>query len=460
VALGTVFLFLGRRWQSDLRTLMGASPEPLWRALLAPVVALTVFAVLIAASCVLRGAGRGLARLLSRWIGPSAARALGALGVGVLVVLLVSGVALDGLLAAADRTFALQDEETPEGVERPVTALRSGGPGSLIGWGTLGREGRTFVAGGPSVAEMGAFNGTAAAEPIRIYSGMATAEEVEARAQRAVDDLERAGGFQRSRLVVATTTGSGWLDAGSLSAFEYMAGGDSAVVAMQYSYVPSGVSYLVDKTRARAAGRELFDAVYERWVVLPPDGRPELYVFGESLGSFGAEAAFSGEYDLRNRVTGALFVGPPNFNALHTEFREGRDPGSSEVEPVYRGGRTVRFSNEVSNGAPPADAPWTGSRVLILQHPSDPITWWSPSLLFSRPDWLTERPGRDVLDEMTWIPLVTFWQVTLDMPFSQDVPAGHGHRYSRESVDAWALLLRPPDWTAEKADQLRTLIER
>ena len=90
----------------------------------------------------------------------------------------------------------------------------------------------------------------------------------------------------------------------------------------------------------------------------------------------------------------------------------------------------MRFSNEVSAGAPPVDSPWTGTRVLILQHPSDPITWWSPSLLFERPDWLAETPGRDVLEEMTWIPLVTFWQVTLDMPFAVDVPEGHGHRYT------------------------------
>jgi uncharacterized membrane protein len=118
----------------------------------------------------------------------------------------------------------------------------------------------------------------------------------------------------------------------------------------------------------------------------------------------------------------------------------------------------VRFSNEISGGAPPAGEPWTGTRVLILQHPSDPVTWWSPSLLLERPDWLAEEPGRDVLPEMTWIPLVTFWQVTLDMPFSTDVPEGHGHRYTRESVDAWALLLRPTDWTPEKADRLRALI--
>jgi uncharacterized membrane protein len=40
------------------------------------------------------------------------------------------------------------------------------------------------------------------------------------------------------------------------------------------------------------------------------------------------------------------------------------------------------------------------------------------------------------------------------------VPEGHGHRYTRESVDAWALLLRPAEWTQEKAEQLWALIRR
>jgi uncharacterized membrane protein len=453
-------LVVGRHWQDELRTLMDAADEPLWRALLALPVGLLVLAVLLVFARLVRGAARAVARLLARWIGARAARTLGGLAIAGLVVVLVTGSAGDALRAAVNRSFALSDGTTADGVRQPASGLRSGGPGSLIAWDTLGREGRTIVAGGPSAEEIAEFTGTATEEPIRIYSGVATAEDVATRARLAVDDLGRAGGFERARLLVATTTGRGWLDAGSLSAFEYIARGDSALVSIQYSYVPSGISYLVDQSRARAAGRELFDAVYERWAALPLEARPELFVFGESLGSFGAEGAFSGEYDLRNRVSGALFVGAPNFNALHTEFRDGRDAGSREVEPVYRGGRTVRFSTDVTDGAPPAGVPWDGTRVLYLQHPSDPIVWWSPSLLVSRPDWLAEEPGRDVLPAMTWLPLVSFWQVTLDMPFALDVPEGHGHRYTRESVDAWALLLRPADWTAEKADRLRDLIRR
>lgn len=197
---------------------------------------------------------------------------------------------------------------------------------------------RVSELGAERVVVLREFTGEPATEPIRAYAGMGTAEDVEERAQLAVDDLERAGGFERAYLLIVTTTGSGWVVPSSVEAFEYMTGGDSAIVAMQYSYLPSWISYLVDQERARDAGRELYDAVYERWSALPADDRPQLLVFGESLGSFGAETAFSGEFDLANRTDGALLVGPPSFNTLYREFTDDREAGSPEIEPIYRDG--------------------------------------------------------------------------------------------------------------------------
>jgi uncharacterized membrane protein len=110
----------------------------------------------------------------------------------------------------------------------------------------------------------------------------------------AVKDLERTGAFDRKYLLVVTTTGSGWVDPALVDTFEYLSGGDSATVAMQYPYLPSWISYLVDQSKAREAGRALFDAVYGAWSQLLPDQRPKLLVAGESLGSFGGETAFSG----------------------------------------------------------------------------------------------------------------------------------------------------------------------
>jgi uncharacterized membrane protein len=96
--------------------------------------------------------------------------------------------------------------------------------------------------------------------------------------------------------------------------------------------------------------------------------------------------------------------------------------------------------------------------VLYLQHPSDPIVWWTPRLLLTEPDWLREPRGHDVLGSVRWIPFVTFWQVTADLPFATEVPGGHGHKYTSEYVDAWATVLQPSDWTEAKSARLREIV--
>ena len=87
--------------------------------------------------------------------------------------------------------------------------------------------------------------------------------------------------------------------------------------------------------------------------------------------------------------------------------------------------------------------------MVYLQHPSDPITWWSPALMVRRPDWLAEPRGYDVLPSMRWFPFVTFWQVTADMAVSNGVPAGHGHNFGATPVAAWAHIAPPDGWTAD-----------
>lgn len=99
-------------------------------------------------------------------------------------------------------------------------------------------------------------------------------------------ELERLGAFDRSVLNVVTPTGSGWVNENQAQALEYLWHGDTATVSMQYSYLPSLLSFLVDGNRAETAGRLLFDDVYARWSELPPGHRPKLVVSGESLGSF------------------------------------------------------------------------------------------------------------------------------------------------------------------------------
>jgi uncharacterized membrane protein len=452
-------LGLGLWWQGQLRDLMDVPAPSLLQLPLLPLVAAAIFTGLVALSRWLCGVYRWTAGRLRRWMGPRAANAIGWTVVVAGTWLVASGLLLNGFVSVADRSFSVRNTTTAEGIEPTTSKLRSGGPGSLMSWESLGRQGRAFAGGGPTVEELTAWSGPPATEPVRAYAGTLAAEDVEERAELAVKDLERAGGFDRANLLVATTTGSGWLAPWAVDSFEYLTGGDSAIVAMQYSYLPSWLSYLVDQKRAREAGRELFDAVYERWSQLPAAERPRLFVFGLSLGSFGGETAFSGEYDLRNRTAGTLFVGPPNFNTLFSEFRELRDTGSPEIEPVFKNGRTVRFSTGDVGTVSTQGQPWEGNRVLYLMHPSDPIVWWSPSLLLSKPDWVDEPPGHDVLDTV-WVPFLTFWQITGDLPFSTGVPGGHGHKYTSEQVDAWYAVMRPAAVSQQALDSVRAMIAR
>lgn len=450
---------LGVRWQGEAHRLAGTDPTPVAYVLLSPLVALVVAVALLALARGGRLATRRVAFLLERRLKPSVARVLGVVLVVLVAWSLLSGVAGEAVLKAMDASFAVRDLKTPRGVERPTTALRSGSEQSLVDWDELGREGRAFVGGGPTEEQIAELTGRPATEPIRVYAGLGNAADTEERAALAVEDLERAGGFERQHLLVVTTTGTGWVEPSAASGFEYVTGGDSAIVGIQYSHLPSWLSFLVDAARAREAGRALFDAVYARWSTMPVDARPELHVFGESLGSFGAEAAFSGEFDLDNRTSGALLVGPPNFNPLYRSFIEDRDGGSREVEPVYRDGRIIRFTTRAERPQPEGK-PWPGSRVLYLQHASDPVTWWSADLLLTRPDWLEERRGDDVPGSMRWIPFVTFLQVSVDLAGAFSTQPAHGHNFSGEHAAAWVSVLRPEGWTAELTERLRRELAR
>ena len=79
-------------------------------------------------------------------------------------------------------------------------------------------------------------------------------------------------------------------------------------------------------------------------------------------------------------------------------------------------------------------------------------------MIWRRPEWLTNRRGPDVSSHMRWARFVTFWALG-DMVFSTGVPAGHGHDYGANPIDAWAVVCSPPGWTPAKTQQLREIVK-
>jgi uncharacterized membrane protein len=452
-------------WQRQVSALMGIEGPTTLGYLRTLIVAVVVAALLISTFRVLIDAVKLLARMLiRRWhLHDEVALFIGTTIVVALLVMLFNGVLVRGFFAGANAVFEPRDTGTVAGLSQPLLPEKSGSPASLAPWDSLGYQGRNFVATGPHAAQLAQLNGRPAKEPIRVYAGLDTAPNDQGRLAVVIRELERTGAFTRKVLVIAPTTGTGWIDPVAAGSLEMMYNGDTAIVGLQYSYLPSWISFLADRQKSMDSGRMLIETVHQRWQQLPPDHRPKLMLYGESLGSMAGQAAFGWLPDIRAMGFDAvLWVGPPQASPLWHALIVRRDPSTTEVAPRYDNGRTVRFSEaiEPSDVSRLASPPWAGTRVLFLQHPSDPVVWWSPDLLFGRPDWLVEPRGPDRSASMHWNPVVTFWQVSADLTNAEGVPAGHGHNYSNDILDGWVAVAAPDGWTAADTEHVRAALNQ
>ncbi|KUI46587.1 hypothetical protein AU198_03090 [Mycobacterium sp. GA-1199] len=452
-------------WQRQVSAVMGMEGPTTFGYLRTLVLAALVGALCVAAARLLLDIIKTMARFfIRRWhLHDEVALFIGTAIVVVLAIMLINGVLVRGFLAGANRVFQPQNTTTRAGVIQPLEPEKSGSPESFAAWDTLGYQGRNFVATGPDAQELTELNGTPAKEPIRVYVGLQTAETDEQRMAVLLSELERTGAFERELLVIVPTTGTGWINPVAARSLEMMYNGDTALVGSQYSFLPSWISFLGDQQKSMESGRMMIDAIHQRWEQLPEDRRPKLVLYGESLGSMAGQGAFDWLPDIsRMGFSSVLWVGPPNASPLWRAITERRDPRTPEVEPRYDNGRTVRFSQATDPAqiAKVATTPWVGTRVLFLQHPSDPIVWWSTDLLSTRPDWLREPPGIDRTASMRWYPIVTFGQVAADMTNASSVPGGHGHNYGDLVLDGWAAVAPPPGWTPEDTERIRTALTK
>ncbi len=368
-------------------------------------------------------------------------------------------------------------------------ALTSGIEGSPVVWAKQGGQGQRFLTEMPHAEDINKVMGiTTAKEPSRAYVSLTHADEAlgenEKMLQRVdmlFDDLEKQGVFGRYRtlddgtvevleqprkhVMVAATTSSGFVNPVAASSFEFMNGGDTAIMAIQ-SGTSKAAGEMHHMARATATHHAILTRLEQRLDALPKTvERPLTYVYGESYGAWTSQNVLLGTGDgnmsalarklgkwngevswvdgraltpeigrERFRKLGidrAMYVGTPKFAMLR--------PGLAGVEELTGGDRPlVRTVKNLiqAKGISADDA--ANTRVTFLQHDADPVGLFHPKLLWEQAEFLGPKASRgdNVSPHQRWFPIVTGIQTALDQQmaqyFKQGVLEAKGHDYRSE----------------------------
>jgi uncharacterized membrane protein len=345
----------------------------------------------------------------------------------------------------------------------PTSPLVSGSPDSLLPFADLGQQGRRYVTDvvTPELIEQ-VMGEPARAHPIRTYVGFNSEPLYQTgRAELALAELDRTGAFDRSHLLLVSPTGTGWVDHTLIETAEFLTRGDIATCCIQYGRYPSFLS--VQKVAlGQGQFRLLLWGVKQRLAERPPERRPRVLVFGESLGAWTSSdvVMFQGIEGFDHYgIDRALWVGLP---WLAKWSRMGMTRGSSTLVPEG----TVGVFDRYEQLAALSDEQRARLRATILSHDNDPIAVLGPELLIRRPWWLADgQRGRGVPEGMHWRPLITFIQTAMDAANAMvSVPGkfgSFGHDYRADMVrfvrDAYGLPAATEEQLGRIEETLRSL---
>jgi len=221
---------------------------------------------------------------------------------------------------------------------------------------------------------------------VRVYVGIEEARTPAQRAALAVRRLERRGGFDRRAVIVAFPTGTGWVNLHAVNSLERSFRGDVATVAMQGGTAPSWVELLLNRPAQEQSALALFRAVSKHLAAIPSTRRPDLDLYGESLGALLGQSVLAQDRGAVD-VCSVVWAGVPGG-----------------ADPVRRGER-------------------------VLSNPDDPVTFWRLGTAVRRPEgWPDGTP---------WIPGLSYLNTSLDLLGALDTAPGHGHVYG--SDEPWRL---------------------
>lgn len=450
-----LFLWRAAEWQNSIRHVMGLDPVDTARPFQVGAIAVVTFVVLVALARLFRITLVFVSERLRRFVPMRVSYVAGTTIAVLLFWTIADGLVFRAALRVADSSFRQLDELTPAETSQPADPNKTGSAASLVGWQDLGRMGRSYVGLGPGAADISAVTGKPALEPLRAYVGLQSGDTPEDRAKLALAELKRMGGFGRKALVIVTPTGTGWVDEQGIDPVEFLFHGDIASVAVQYSYLASWLSLLIEPGYGAEQARALFREVYGHWRTLPQDARPKLYLYGLSLGALSSERSNELFEVLGDPYQGALWSGPPFPSRIWNWVTSDREPGTPSWLPRFRDGSFVRFTAQ-KNALEIPGARWGPLRIVYLQYASDPITFYEIASIYREPDWMKQPRGPDISPELRWYPVVTFLQLTLDIALATTAPLGHGHVYAAQHyIDAWIEVAGMEDWQAGEVAKLK-----
>ena len=374
------------------------------------------------------------------------------------------GVGSAALYLAGVAAIARTNEKVePAYSDPPDHDYSSGGPASISPFGELGLQGRRFATDvvTPDMIES-VMGEPALAHPIRAYVGV-NSEPVypSGRSEMMMQELERLGAFERSHLLLVSPTGTGWVDQTMIEAAEFLTRGDIATACIQYARGPSFLE--VQKVHlGRAQFRGLLWGVKMRLAGMPPQQRPKVLVFGESLGAWS-----SSDVVMHQGIAGfdhygidrALWFGLPG---LAKWSKTGMRQGSGDLVPEGTVAAFDHFGQYDQLDEEQRDR----LRAVVVDHDNDPIAQMSVRWAVKQPPWLGgEERGRGVADSMDWMPLITFLQVSVDAMNAMRVVPGQfksfGHDYRADTVDFVHAAYRLPAVShVQKEDILASLLQQ
>lgn len=220
--------------------------------------------------------------------------------------------------------------------------------------------------------------------------------DFDAEARDVVARWVESGGMGRRAVVIAVPTGSGWVDTSAVGGFRTRFGDGVTILSLPYSDMSSWRAFVSDRSAAGRSAVALAEQLARAVEHQARQHRPQVFLYGQSLGAIGAdEARRHLETRQRGVLTGTVLVAPPEGSVA-----------TSSATP----------------------------RSVVVNR-SDPVTRWSLRSMWrapSEPDG-TVHTGRPATSA-PWVPLLSFLQTSVDLLGALDGPAGTGHRYGSDQV--------------------------